>query len=108
MDQQVGAQVLYVLRAPNKLREEILLSGGRELIRLCCEVVLNIAKGELEPAPAEEAIFDKYKGVCLKIIKQVKNYKTKIPLFVENTELLDAVASTLERYVGETVSRVAA
>jgi hypothetical protein len=92
--------LLYILRAPVKLRAEFLNTATERIIIIFCEFFLNIYFGQIEISEAEKLIFIRYKPFCIKLTKESGSLKIKRELICDlNSEVLNVCAQVIHKYV---------
>jgi hypothetical protein len=67
------AFVLYALNAPPELREDFLSTASPTLLKLICEIILNISVGNLQGRD----FLHQYKSECKAILKKSQSVKRK-------------------------------
>jgi len=92
------AHLLYVLKAPSQLREELLQSANNRIVIAFCELVINIYQGVVEVDQSEKQIIADNRKVIEKIFKQ--NVKAnRLTIAGLDASLLDLFSFLLEKYV---------
>lgn len=87
--------VLYILRAPAALREDILSTASPTLLKLICEIVLNIEAGNLQG----REFLQQYKSECKAILKKSQSVKTKrATILNQSNEFYQQLSLILQKY----------
>jgi len=93
-------ELLYLLKAPTPLRDDLIGSASERIVNTFCECVLNIVYEQVTLSPEEKQTFKQHKKICLKISKPTKNYKRKRALLASlSSDLLRAFVSAIEKNV---------
>jgi RNase P/RNase MRP subunit p30 len=87
--------VLYVLNAPAALREDILSTASETLLKLFCEIILNIEAGNLQG----REFLKLYKSECKAILKKSHSVKAKRSVISNQShEFFKQLAQILHNY----------
>lgn len=87
--------VLYVLSAPPALRRDILSTASSTLLKLICEIVLNIADGNLNG----REFLQMYKSECKLILKRSHSVKRKREtILAQGDDFFDRLTQVLKQY----------
>jgi hypothetical protein len=87
--------VLYVLNAPQALREDILSSASPTLLKLIGEIILNISVGNLQGRD----FLHQYKSECKTILRRSQSVKRKRETILnQSNDFFKQLAQILQRY----------
>lgn len=87
---------LYILEAPEILRADILENSSRTFLNIICEVILNVAEGNL----AGEDFFSKYKRECKTILKKSDSLRKKQKFLAHlSNEFFSDLIDIIKKYV---------
>jgi hypothetical protein len=94
------AHLVYILRAPVKLRAEFLTTASERIVIIFCEFFLNVYFGHIEISEEEKLIFIRFKPFCIKLTKESGSIKLKRELICDlNSEVLNVSAQVISKYV---------
>lgn len=92
-------QLVYILKAPAELRDQILANPPFSIVTVVCEVALNLLHGSLELSELDIAFFSKYKSECKTLAESKRSYKKKLlTLTTCDPELLLKISEVISRY----------
>ena len=92
--------LLYILRAPPKLRAEFLQNASERIVIIYCEFFLNVYFADIENDADEKAIFIRNKPFCIKLTKESGSIKLKRHLICDLApEVFMVSIQVLEKYV---------
>jgi RNase P/RNase MRP subunit p30 len=87
--------VLYALNAPQALREDFLATASPTLLKLICEIILNISVGNLQGRD----FFQQYKSECKAILKKSQSVKRKRETISNQTsDFFNQLVGILQKY----------
>jgi hypothetical protein len=87
--------VLYILNAPAALREDILSTASVTLLKLFCEIILNIKAGNLQG----REFLKLYKAECKTILKRTHSVKAKrVAISNQTHEFFNQLSEILKNY----------
>jgi hypothetical protein len=92
--------LLYVLRAPPQLLQDILICPSFLLVTTVCELALNLLYGDLQLTDEDKDVLRRHKELLEQLADSGVEFRPKVILvrYVE-TELLGKFREILERYV---------
>lgn len=100
LTRQTLAHLLYILRAPPKLRSEFLQAASERIVIIFCEFFLNLYFGQIEVNDQEKLIFIRFKPFCLKLTKDTGSLKLKRNLICDlSPDVLAVSAQVISKYV---------
>lgn len=92
--------LLYVLRAPPQLREDILVCPSFLLVTTFCELALNLLYGELHLTDEDKEVLRSHKELLERLVERSVKYETKVDLLrTAEPSLFNKLRDVLERYV---------
>lgn len=92
--------LVYVLRAGDTLRSEILAAPVASIVETLSEVILNILYGDLKAEEPEEKEFIQQKRLLKKIAEDNQSISERTKLVNKiRPDILNAIKTLLERYV---------
>lgn len=88
--------ILYLLEAPDNLRIDLIQNASKTILKIFCEVILNVKERNLV---GEDFLF-KYKLECKSILKKSDSLRKK-QIFVANlpSEFFSDLTDIIKQYV---------
>jgi hypothetical protein len=92
--------LLYVLRAPPQLRQDILICPSFLLVTAVCELALNLLHGDLQLTDADKGVLREHKELLEQLADESVEFRSKVNLVRDAEPLLLAkLRDILGRYV---------